>query len=275
MEEIREKYEKSMEYAKSNNLSKVIDKLCKIFTEQSPLEFRLLEEIGKILIVPRVKINFKIPDDSENINTLHIARFDGWNYTINFSYKNFNFILPLVNTNPYVAYPYKKKFFTEKEKIEDIRMGILKYLFEVSQNKIRSNTQVMEIIYIMQKTNVFKKKIYNDFNFTGGAGMFPISWLLNRDYEHFNKYNSKKDMIILDEKQLKQLIPEKSIPILEKLLKIDEMQLSNICVYLHYISPHEKRIKNIYNCSRKYFGINKKQLDETYKIVANLIDSRS
>ena len=148
------------------------------------------------------------------------------------------------------------------EYIKEERKKALIGLFRMSKGKIRSNIQAMEIFYIMQKTGMLEKKLYDDFSFNGGTGLMAISWSLLED---FNK------MIHADYSIERALsIPEEVKPELKKLLRMGEIELADICTYLHYLHPREKRVKDSYGYAQKYLGIDNKELDYIRGIVTSL-----
>jgi hypothetical protein len=117
-----------------------------------------------------------------------------------------------------------------------------KFLIILMQHvgEVATNTRLGEFIYIAQEVGLIKPKLYDDFSFSYGTGIVPISFTLLKDIDRLKEMGvllSGSVKIQRDYKSQNITLKEWNERILRAvdLLEKTETELAHFCTYFHYL----------------------------------------
>ena len=124
---------------------------------------------------------------------------------------------------------------------------ILKLMQEVDE--VATNTRLGEFIYIVQETGLIKTKLYDDFSFSYGTGIVPISFTLLKDIDQLKEKGVLVSGSIKLQKDFKSLDItleewDEGIRNILNLLEATETELAHFCTYFYYLKPRKAELNN-------------------------------
>lgn len=127
-------------------------------------------------------------------------------------------------------------------KLPERQKFILKLMQEVDE--IATNTRLGEFIYIAQEMGLINPKLYDDFSFSYGTGIVPISFTLLKDIDRLKEMGvllSGSVKIQRDYRSQNITLKEWNERIIRilALLEKKETELAHFCTYFHYLKPRQ------------------------------------
>lgn len=128
------------------------------------------------------------------------------------------------------------------EALPERQQFILKLMQQVGE--VATNTRLGEFIYLVQKMGLIKPPLYDDFSFSYGTGIVPISFTLLKDIDELKENGHLVSGSVKIRKELKSKPVtwkewNKRILITLSLLDKTETELAHFCTYFHYLKPRE------------------------------------